>query len=76
VWPGTHPWEDIGDEPAAIRLFDQLRVEGAQWFGIVAEQRMKFRETTPQLLAHIERTAELVDENHDWAIYRILPLSH
>jgi hypothetical protein len=71
VWPDADPWEDITDEPAAIHLFDRLRSEGAQWFGIVAEQRTKFRETTPGLPAHIERTTELVDENRDWAIYRI-----
>jgi hypothetical protein len=71
VWPGADAWEDIADEPAAIRLFDQLRRDGAQWFGIVGEQKTKFRETTPRLLAHIENTTELVDENRDWAIYRI-----
>jgi hypothetical protein len=71
VWPNADPWQDIADEPAAIQLFDQLRVEGARWFGIVAEQRTKFRERTPRLLAHIESTTELVDENRDWAIYRI-----
>jgi hypothetical protein len=76
VWTGADPWEDIKNEPAAIRLFDQLRVQGAEWFGIVAEQRMKFRQTAPQLLAHIERTTELVDEDRDWAIYRFLPLPH
>jgi hypothetical protein len=71
VWPGADPWEDIKDEPAAIQLFDRLRVEGARWFGIVAEQRMKFRKTAPRLFAHIERTTELVAENRDWAIYQI-----
>jgi hypothetical protein len=61
------------NEPAAIQLFDRLRSDGAKWFGIVAEQRKKFRETVPQLLAHIEGTTELVDEDRDWAIYRIHP---
>lgn len=73
VWPGADPWGDITDEPAAIQLFDRLRFEGARWFGIVAEQRTKFRKTTPRLLAHIERTTELVDQDRDWAIYRIPP---
>jgi hypothetical protein len=73
VWPGADPWQDIADEPAAIQLFDRLRVEGAKWFGIVAEQSAKFRKATPRLLAHIEGTTELVDQDRDWAIYRILP---
>jgi len=73
AWPGINWGADIVDEPAAIQLFDRLRFDGAQWFGIVAEQRAKFREATPRLLAHIESTTELVDEDRDWAIYRIPP---
>jgi hypothetical protein len=72
AWPRADWWED---EPAAIQLFDRLRRDGAKWFGIVAEQRTKFRETTPRLLAHIESTAELVAEDRDWAIYRIPSLA-
>jgi len=73
VWPGANPWEDIADEAAAIQLFERLRFEGAQWFGIVAEQRRKYREKTPRLLKHIEDTTELGAENRDWTIYRFLP---
>lgn len=65
---------DSTNELAAIQLFDKLRSEGARWFGIVAEQRTNFRETTPRLLAHIEDTTELVNEDRDWAIYRIPPM--
>jgi Dolichyl-phosphate-mannose-protein mannosyltransferase len=73
AWPGADWGEDIVDEPAAIKFFDQLRLYGAKWFGIVADQKTKFRETAPRLLAHIESTTELVEENADWAIYRIPP---
>jgi hypothetical protein len=73
AWPDVDWWEDIVDEPAAIQLFDRLRSEGAQWFGIVAEQKTKLRKTTPRLLAHIEGATELVSEDRDWAIYRISP---
>ena len=73
AWPGVKWSADPVEEPAAIRLFDQLRLNGAKWLGIVATQRAKFRETAPRLLAHIESTTELVDENRDWAIYRIPP---
>ena len=58
---------DIVDDPAWIEAFERLRDAGARWFGIVAAQRAKF----PRLLAHIESTTELVQENTDWAIYRI-----
>jgi Dolichyl-phosphate-mannose-protein mannosyltransferase len=71
-WPGVD-WENIPDEPAAIKLFDRLRRDGAKWFGIVAVQRTNFRETYPQLLAHIESTAESIDDHPDWTIYRIAP---
>jgi hypothetical protein len=71
-WPGVNwAWVDPTNELAAIQLFDKLRSDGARWFGIVAEQRTRFRETTPQLMAHIESTTELVNEDRDWAIYRI-----
>ena len=66
-------WLDPTNELAAIQLFDKLRSDGARWFGIVAEQRANFRETTPQLLAHIEGATELVNEDPRWAIYRIPP---
>jgi hypothetical protein len=71
-WPGID-WEEIGDEATAIQLFDRLRLKGATWFGIVAEQRTNFRETTPKLFEHIENTAEKVEEDRDWTIYRIAP---
>jgi 4-amino-4-deoxy-L-arabinose transferase-like glycosyltransferase len=74
AWPGVDWTEDIVDESAAIQLFDRLRLNGAKWFGIVAEQTTKYHDTLPRLMAHIEITTELVDQNHDWSIYRILPL--
>jgi hypothetical protein len=70
----------IENESEAIQMFDQLRLDGAQWFGIVSgpgdwrDQRRRFRDTAPRLLAHIERASELVEENSDWTIYRIRPL--
>ena len=74
-WPGVDWAQDIVDEPAAIQLFDRLRSEGAKWFGIVAPQRINFSQTTPRLMKHIESTTELVEEDRDWAIYRISPPS-
>ena len=74
-WPGVDWAQDIVDEPAAIQLFDRLRSEGAKWFGIVAPQRINFSQTAPRLMKHIESTTELVEEDRDWAIYRISPPS-
>jgi hypothetical protein len=74
AWPAVNWTEDIVDESAAIQLFDRLRLNGAKWFGIVAEQRTKYHDTLPRLVAHIKSTTKLVDQNHDWSIYRILPL--
>ena len=62
---------DIVDDPALIEAFERLRDAGARWFGIVAAQRAKLTIAAPRLLAHIESTTELVQENTDWAIYRI-----
>jgi len=75
-YSGRRGWafraDPCADESAAIQLFDQVRFQGAQWFGIVAEQRTKFGDCAPAFLSHIESTTELVDENRDWAIYRVL----
>jgi 4-amino-4-deoxy-L-arabinose transferase-like glycosyltransferase len=66
---------NIEDEAAEIELFDRLRLYGVQWFGIVAEEKKKLGETAPRLLAHIESTTKLADEDRNWAIYRVLPPS-
>jgi Dolichyl-phosphate-mannose-protein mannosyltransferase len=65
---------DMTDVSSAIRSFDELRSRGAKWFGIVAEQRKKFREEIPQLLSYIESTSQLVAEDPDWVIYKMFPL--
>jgi hypothetical protein len=71
AWPGVTWSEDVVNERDAIVLFDRLQSEGAQWFGIVAEQRKKLSKNAPRLLAHIESATELVSEDCDWVIYRI-----
>jgi len=71
-WPGID-WEEIGNEATAIQLFDRLRLKGATWFVIVAEQRTNFRETAPKLFEHIENTSEKVEEDRDWTVYRLTP---
>lgn len=43
AWPGVDWVKDIEDEPAAIKLFDRLRSQGAKWFGIASEKEKSTR---------------------------------
>jgi len=64
--------DDLKDENKAVRFLEELRNEGADWLGIVGEQRIKLLEDNPTLMEHIERTCELGKESPEWVIYRIL----
>jgi hypothetical protein len=74
AWPGVVWWwdDDLKDENKAVRFLEELRTEGADWLGIVGEQRIKLLEDNPTLMEHIERTCELSKESPEWVIYRIL----
>ncbi len=79
-WSFPPPWPEVGwwgstikDDNEAIRLFEELRTQGADWLGIVASRKNKLLENNPKFMGHIERTCELKQENPEWVIYRILP---
>jgi hypothetical protein len=44
---------DIVDDPVTLQLFDQLRSDGAQWFGIVGKQKQHLQKNSPKLLSRI-----------------------
>jgi hypothetical protein len=69
---GLDWWKDITNETSAIEAFDELQAAGAHWFGIVAKQKTKLRQTTPRLWQHIENATEPVSVGNEWTIYRIL----
>ena len=61
------------DDHESIRMFEELRVEGAVWLGIVGPQQTRLRREHPLLLAHFERTCCLYQRNPKWFIYSIIP---
>lgn len=78
-WSFPPPWPEVGwwgstiqDDQEAIRLFEELRTQGADWFGIVNSRKNKLWENNPKFMEHIERTCKLQQESSNWVIYRIL----
>src|SRR5207247_2127700 len=57
----------------AIQMYEQLRLEGAAWLGIVATQQGALRRDHPLLLAHFERTSHPYKRDPKWVIYSIIP---
>ena len=72
AWKGV-AWSSptIADGAEAIQLFEQIRAQGADWFGMVIDQRNGLRDSHSTLLSHIEETCELYETNPAWVIYRI-----
>jgi hypothetical protein len=86
VFPPAHlpklwkPWNLMPPDPAvSIAMFEDLRAKGANWLGIVREPeddrpgKENFWRNHPELIAHINRTCELVEKSSAWVIYRIPP---
>ena len=77
LFPPPSPSRDFielpEDDGESIRAFEELRTEGARWFGIVAAQHKKLQQKHPLLLAHFERTSHLYRCDPRWRIYFIIP---
>ena len=66
-------WNELpGDDDEAIQLFDQLRAQGAQWFGVVSERKKDFWVAHPKLVEYIRNTCEFKVKTDDYVIYRIM----
>jgi Dolichyl-phosphate-mannose-protein mannosyltransferase len=68
-------WDGIKDDREAIRLLEELRAKGADWFGIVNDQKNKIWQDNPKLVEYIERTFELSKASPEYIIYQI-PSAH
>jgi Dolichyl-phosphate-mannose-protein mannosyltransferase len=76
-FPPPTPVRDIielpPDDNESIQMFEQLRIQGATWLGIVAAQQGFLQREHPFLLAHFERSSRLYRRDPKWVIYSILP---
>ena len=76
-FPPPTPVRDIielpRDDSESIQMFEQLRIQGATWLGIVAAQQGFLRREHPLLMAHFERSSRLYRRDPKWVIYSILP---
>lgn len=75
TFPPSDPkraWNRLPEDDAfAIQLFDDLRQQGADWFGIVTEQKQNIWDNHSDLKRYIETNFVSEEENSDWTIYRI-----
>ena len=77
-WVFPPPWKDVvwwelleENDDYLIGLFEKLRKESADWFGIVAEHREELWENRTKFMQHVVSTCELVRKTDDFTIYRI-----
>jgi hypothetical protein len=76
AWKGVVWWadDDIKNNPKTIRLLEELRNKGADWLGIVNEQKIQLSKDNPKFFKYIEQSCELNQETPDYIIYRISPV--
>ncbi|MEW6126844.1 MAG: glycosyltransferase family 39 protein [Acidobacteriota bacterium] len=75
VFPPARPdksWGVIPEDAEAIRLFEELRAEGAGWLGMVRSQKQELIKRHPLFVEHLERTCELQQSESGFVVYRIL----
>jgi hypothetical protein len=71
-WPEVGWWGDtLPDDQEAIRLFEELRAQGADWLGIAGSRKSKLWNENPEFMQYIERTCELREESSGWLIYHL-----
>ena len=80
-WNFPPPWSDVvwwklsvEEDDKLIALFEKLKKKGADWFGIVAENRAEPWKNHTEFMQHIQTTCKLVRETEDFTIYQIKPL--
>jgi 4-amino-4-deoxy-L-arabinose transferase-like glycosyltransferase len=65
-------WIELPEnDEESIRFFEALRLQGAGWLGIVAEQKKELWQDHPRLVSYIQRTCEFMVETPDYVIYQI-----
>ncbi|PSP36569.1 MAG: hypothetical protein BRC57_01290 [Cyanobacteria bacterium QS_8_48_54] len=66
-------WSHLPENDSeSIRMFESLRLKGADWLGIANEQKKDFRSEHPNLAEHIQRTCQFHSRSKDYYICRIL----
>lgn len=72
---GEEDWSIFEDDAKAIETLEQLRSEGADWFGFTTDatdnQDRKFTEHHKQLLDHLERISVDRVSTDDYVIYQL-----
>jgi hypothetical protein len=66
-------WTQLVEDKQAIKLFEDLRRKGADWFGIVQEHREELWEKNPVFMEYITKTCSLVKEDSSWGVIYKIP---
>lgn len=69
----TLDWSKEINDKEAIELLKELVNKGADWLGIVEDQKSKLWKENPQLVKYLEQTFERYQETPEFVLYR-LPL--
>ncbi|GAB4376465.1 MAG: glycosyltransferase family 39 protein [Elainellaceae cyanobacterium] len=74
AWAGV-AWANptIEKDDEAVELFEDLRSQGADWFGIVNEQKQRLQQNNKKFFEYIQQTNQLYQEHVEWTIYRVPP---
>ena len=59
------------DDNESILMFERLRLQGADWLGIVDERKKDFWVNHPRLVEHINRTCHFQEKTSEWVLYRV-----
>jgi len=73
VFPPVYAWVTFYamDDYEAIQLLEELSAKGADWFGILNEQRDQLLKDKPKLIEYLESKFERSYESTGFAIYNI-----
>lgn len=66
-------WERLPDDARSIQLFEELRVSGAKWFGVVPSRRAEILGRHPRFAAHLDMTSDRIRDDETGVIYRLRP---
>ena len=65
-------WTELPEnDEESISFFKALRVQGAHWLGIVAQQKKELWQDHARLMSYIQHTCEFTVENPEYVIYQI-----
>jgi hypothetical protein len=70
-----YAWTQIPPDRDSIRMLDELRERGADWFGLTMNQYQALWHRHRGLLDHLRQVSDFHSKGDDWLVYRLHPVS-